>query len=266
MGIHLSSGKQELIIASPLLNSSGMLGFSDELRSLISIDSLGAFVTNPVSLRPRFLAQGNRSMEHEAGLLLHTGLPNPGLDNVLKIHQARWRRMSCPVILHLIANHSEEMEALIDRLDNLDAVQAIEVGLMDQEHDLDCRIFEAACRGMLPTIARVPVNTHVDRIIEFEQIGAAAIALGPPRASLFQKPGWVSGRLYGPGLLPLTLDAVRRTLGVLSCELIPGPGVFSRSDAETLLSLGVGALQLDSILWTNPDAFFDPPLGQLPAS
>ncbi|MBL8100878.1 MAG: hypothetical protein JNK81_16970, partial [Anaerolineales bacterium] len=48
--------KRDLFFSKPLINSAGMLGFAPDFRSLGdfgSLNKLGAFVTNPISLRPR---------------------------------------------------------------------------------------------------------------------------------------------------------------------------------------------------------------------
>ena len=58
----------------------------------------------------------------------------------------------------------------------------------------------------------------------------------------------VSGRLYGPGLLPQTLSAVNalRRLGI---QIIAGAGIFRPQDAQALLAAGAYAVQLAGVLW-----------------
>ncbi len=260
MSFILSSGKQEVRIRRPMMNSAGMLGFSDELRNVIDLGAFGAFITNPVSLHGRNPAHGPRLVEHQHTVLLHTGLPNPGLARVLELHQTRWSRMQLPVILHVIANDRDEMTSIVDRLEAADAVHALEVGLQNEDHEHDCRIFTAACTGMLPAIARVPITTPIDHALRLEQIGAAAIVLGPPRGTLIHDGEIVSGRLYGPGLQAQLMHACLRLIGMLKCPLIAGSGLFSRASAEQLLAAGIAGIQLDTVLWTDPGSFFDPPL------
>jgi dihydroorotate dehydrogenase (NAD+) catalytic subunit len=260
MTLILSSGKQEIVIKQPILNSAGTLGFSDELRNFIDLDALGAFITNPVSLHPRTPAQGPRLVTGTHGVLLHTGLPNPGVQRVIELHQSRWERMKPPVILHVLAAHQDEMTAIIDLVEGVGPIQALEIGLLDEDHEIDKRIFEAACASMLPAIARLPVHTRTERILHFEAIGAAAIALGAPRGTLFVEGQPISGRLYGSALLAQMVHAVIQARECLSCPLIAGSGVFSRDDAEQLLAAGAGAIELDTVLWTTPESLLDPQL------
>jgi dihydroorotate dehydrogenase (NAD+) catalytic subunit len=260
MSLMLSSGKQDIIINRPIMNSAGLLGFSDELRHWLDLQTLGAFLTNPISLYPRTPAHGLSAASGLQGALLHTGLPNPGLDQVIKIHQARWKRMPVPVVLHLIAQTGDEMMAIVDRLEGLDSVQAIEIGLLDENRALDTEIFLAARAGILPVIIRLPLNTHIERLHHFDELGATAITLGPPRGTLFEQGERVCGRLYSPTLAPQIMRSVEQSVGFLSCPLIAGAGIFNRADAERLLSLGAHALQVDTILWTDPHSLLNPTL------
>ena len=45
--------KRDLYFSKPLMNAAGSLGFAPDMRLGIPFDSLGAFVTNPISLRSR---------------------------------------------------------------------------------------------------------------------------------------------------------------------------------------------------------------------
>jgi len=68
--------KQDLIFQKPIMNAAGMLGFSPDLRAPVTWDDFGAFITNPLSLRPRKAANQPAAIEYPGGFLLHSGLPN----------------------------------------------------------------------------------------------------------------------------------------------------------------------------------------------
>lgn len=265
MSLILSSGKQDILLQRPFLNSAGMLGFSDELRDRVDLDNLGAFITNPVSLHPRTPSHGKRMIKFTGGVLLHTGLPNPGLHRVIDTHRTRWRRMACPVILHLLADNAEEMTAMVDQLDGVNEIQAIEVGLLDENLPADLRVLEAACGSLLPVIARPPLGTRPENLHTFQQVGAAAIALGPPRGTLMHDGVFVSGRLYGNGLFPQLVHAVERLMSIIQCPVIAAAGIHSRAAAEHILAAGADAIELDTVLWTNPDSLLDPEI-EFPSS
>ncbi|MBL8103821.1 MAG: hypothetical protein JNM02_14910, partial [Anaerolineales bacterium] len=45
--------KRDLYFSKPLINAAGSLGFAPDIHNGLPLDSFGAFVTNPISLRPR---------------------------------------------------------------------------------------------------------------------------------------------------------------------------------------------------------------------
>src|SRR5689334_10037783 len=109
--------KRDLYFSKPLMNAAGSLGFSPDPRNGISLDSLGAFVTNPISLRPRLPTAQPAVAEFPGGFLLHSGLPNPGLSKVIKSHAARWDQAGLPIIVNLMADRPEETQQMVRALE-----------------------------------------------------------------------------------------------------------------------------------------------------
>jgi dihydroorotate dehydrogenase len=100
--------KQDLPFRTPYLNAAGTLGFAPNPRGGVDIARLGGFFTHPVSLAPRAPAERRAVVPFAGGVLLHTGLPNPGLNAVLARYAARWAASSLPVVVHLLANTPAE--------------------------------------------------------------------------------------------------------------------------------------------------------------
>src|SRR5262245_7405746 len=63
--------KRGLSLASPLMNSSGILGWAGEARGLINFASLGALVTNAVTWSPRTPAHSPNALEVPGGVIIH---------------------------------------------------------------------------------------------------------------------------------------------------------------------------------------------------
>ena len=70
--------KTGLSLKSPIMPASGCAGFASEYAALIDWSKWGAFVTNPVTARPRKPAGDPVSIDLGAAALVHTGIPNPG--------------------------------------------------------------------------------------------------------------------------------------------------------------------------------------------
>jgi dihydroorotate dehydrogenase (NAD+) catalytic subunit len=108
----------------------------------------------------------------------------------------------------------------------------------------------AAAVGELPVVVNVALTeTTAPWLSELAGLGAAAISLAAPRGALPAADGrLVSGRLYGPALLPLALAAVQ-ALAALGLPVIGGGGVYTVADGRALLAAGAVAVQVDTVLW-----------------
>jgi dihydroorotate dehydrogenase (NAD+) catalytic subunit len=247
--------KTDLSFQKPVMNAAGTLGFSPDLKGRVEVSDLGAFVTNPVSWGPRLPAKGVRSLPYPGGLLLHTGYPNPGLNAILRSHSKRWARSPVPVIVHLMAQEAVTLGRMVQRLEGVEGVMGIEVGLpLEVDPGLISEMAQAAI-GELPVILHLPLEMVMgihrrSRILEaVGKTGISAISLAAPRGAIKVEDGsTVTGRLYGPAQLPLVLAAVR-SLAELDLPVIAAGGAFSDVDVETLLAAGAMAVQLDTVLW-----------------
>jgi len=242
--------KRDLVFARPRMNAAGMLGFTPDLRDLSELGilpSFGAFVTNPVSLRPRRPTQTPALIEYAGGLLLHTGLPNPGLTEVLKKHAAHWARAVLPIVVHLMADRPEETQRMVRRLESAENVMAAELGFAPLLAPDILLLTLEMCGGELPLIFSLPAELVLSLGPRLMEQGASAIGLAPPRGSL-PRGELVAGRLYGPGLFPQTLEIVRAA-AKLGLPIIGAGGVWAKENEEALLSAGAIAVQLDASLW-----------------
>jgi dihydroorotate dehydrogenase (NAD+) catalytic subunit len=244
--------KYDLSFNPPILNAAGSLGFAPDRRGPVDLNRLGAFVTNPVSLRSRSPAQNRCLLEYPGGFLLHSGAPNPGLSKAIRQHAGHWARSAIPVLVHLLAENPVELAGMIRRLEGVEGVSGIEVGLPP-----GCgprMLFEmlAASAGELPVIARLPLERAAElgeALAAQVDYPAAAISLGAPRGTLPGRGGeMVSGRLYGPGIFPQALQAVR-DLTRIGLPVIGAGGVYQPEQAEAMLAAGAMAVQLDAVLW-----------------
>jgi len=252
----LTNGKRDLVINPPWTNASGTLGFSTEAGSLIDLSRLGAFISNPISLHRRQPAGGTRTAATPAGFLLHTGLPNPGLRTIINRHRHRWAGLPCPAILHLISREADELTRMAEMLELVDEVAGIELGLEEDDPGIVARLVGATAARELPVLARLPFGARAATAEAALEAGAAGISFGPPRGAV-PGPNGISlqGRLYGPAVLPLALEAMVTIAKVgLSVPIMGSGGVYRRSDLEAMLDAGASGIQLDSVLWTEPEA------------
>lgn len=248
--------KQDLIFRKPIMNAAGTLGFSPDLRAPIRWEDFGAFVTNPLSLRPRKATDRPASIEFPGGFLLHTGLPNPGLNAVINKHAHRWSDSPIPVIVNLMADRPEEAKQMVKAFEGIENVTAIELGFAPLLSDDIILLSIDMCLGELPLIISLAAEQVLGLGPRALQTGAAAISLAAPRGMLpfmsdllpEAREGLISGRLFGPSLFPRSLEVVH-SAARLGLPIIGAGGVYTLNDVETLIAAGALWVQMDAGLW-----------------
>jgi dihydroorotate dehydrogenase (NAD+) catalytic subunit len=248
--------KQDLIFRKPIMNAAGMLGFSPDLRAPVPWDDFGAFVTNPLSLRPRKPANPPASVEYPGGFLLHTGLPNPGLNAAINKHARRWADSPIPVVVNLMADRPEEAQQMVKTLEGMENVTAVELGFAPLLSDDIILLAIEMCLGELPLIVSLAAEQVLNLGPRAVQMGAVAISLAaprgmlpiPPQSSLDVGQGFMSGRLFGPALFPRSLEVVH-SAARLGLTMIGAGGVYTMENVEAMLGAGALWVQMDAGLW-----------------
>lgn len=253
--------KYGLALTSPVMPASGTVGYGDAYADMVDFSLLGALVTNPVSLRPRKAARGQRLRIHGNHLVVHTGLPNPGVKRVIQHYKQLWERSPVPVIVHVIATTPTEVLQVTTRLANLTGVVGIELGLADyMKPERAVQMVHAAVESTLPIIARIPFGRVDDLAIVLAEGGASALTLtAPPRvvlpsenADAGENQRYIRGRMYGQAVFPLLLGTLARWTRKLPVPVIACGGIQNAQEAFACLNLGATAVQLDAVIWRQP--------------
>lgn len=241
--------KFDLSFSPPVMNAASSLGFAPNRRGPIALERLGAFVTNPVSLRQRTPAQGPRLLAFPGGFLLHSGHPNPGLRRVIQRYARSWAHAPRPVVIHLLAESPAEASEMAERLEKVEGVAGLELGLPPGCDPETARQMVRAAQGELPVIARLPPEQAGPLALALAEAGLVGLSLAPPRGALLSQGGrLVTGRLYGPAVLPGALHAVREA-SQWGLPVIGAGGVYRPGDVEAMFAAGAAAVQLDAVLW-----------------
>jgi dihydroorotate dehydrogenase (NAD+) catalytic subunit len=249
--------KQDLVLSKPFVNASGSLGFTPDHHDLDVLSHLGAFITHPISYRPRKPATKRAYLPFPGGFLLHTGLPNPGLTQSIRRFQRRWATAPLPVIVHLLVDDPRTLDIMIRKLEGLENLLAIELGLPPDCDAAMLSALMAAGMGELPLIPCLSPEQLPVLLEALEDLQPAALHLVEPCGALPDATGEIiTGRLYGPAIFPVMLGAVQQLIR-LGLHVFANGGVVARWQADVLLEVGVAAVGLVSILWqVDQDSFF----------
>lgn len=251
-------GKYSLLVSTPVMPAAGTLGFGDAYARLIEYEKLGALVTNPVTVDAWNPASGTRMIPLDAGMLLHTGLPNPGLSKVVSRYRKYWSKLSIPVIVHLVGTTARQIEQAGQLLDEVDEVAAVELGLSDDLNEADAHaLVTVAARMEKPLLVRLPFYECYTLAPVVAQAGADALVMtAAPRGTARDNHSGrlVSGRIYGPLVKPMVLRMVGRLRREISDDIpiIGCGGIHSPQDARDYIDAGAIAVQVDTATWAQP--------------
>ncbi|MGD8967476.1 MAG: HisA/HisF-related TIM barrel protein [Anaerolineae bacterium] len=249
--------KTGLTLRSPVMPAAGCFGLGGEYQDLVDGDALGAVVVGPVTARPCPGAAPPRALPVPGGVLLNTGLANPGINAVIQRYADFWRRLSVPTIVHVAGTRPDEVESCCRSLAGIDNVCGIELGLPpdvtgDEASDL---VQSAARAAYQPLLVRLPLrNAHLLCATAVEAGAHALTIAAPPQGTAWDVRGkcFITGGLYGPLVLPLALHALQRVAERVTVPLIGCGGVHSTQDARAFLNAGAAAIQVGSALWRDP--------------
>jgi dihydroorotate dehydrogenase (NAD+) catalytic subunit len=258
MGIELAPNhKTGLALANPVMPAAGCFGFGLEYDQLVETKALGAIVVGPVTGGPRRGAEPPRAVPIPGGVLLHTGLANPGVAVVVKRCARVWARSPVPVIVHVAGTSPEETMGCCQRLSGIEAVAGIELGLSDSVTIAEAAAIVRAARAAArqPLVVRLP-SVGADTLCEVAvEVGADALAVAaPPRGTIWHAGAgrFVTGRLYGAFVLPQALRALRRVAELAAVPLVGCGGIHCAEDALAFLHAGAVAVQVGAALWHDP--------------
>jgi dihydroorotate dehydrogenase (NAD+) catalytic subunit len=267
--------KRGLALANPVMNASGILGFADEYRGLMDFARLGAFVSGAFTFHPRSPAPPPNVVLFPNGVLIHTGLPNPGVRAAIRRYDREWQRLGPPVIAHLAATTPEDVARSVELLDRAEGVSGIELGLRDDVSTAEMEHAVRAAVGGPPLMVRLPLLRAAELCKAAARAGADALTVGAPMRTSPPVPLSISqsarngegelqdkgdkpkrmGRFYGPESFPVALEAVRAVVGAMRASPLPiigAGGIFSVENARAMLDAGAAAVQVDAAVWVDP--------------
>jgi dihydroorotate dehydrogenase (NAD+) catalytic subunit len=251
-------GKTQLILESPVIAAAGTFGYGHLYDDIVDFSKIGAIVTNPVTYTPRLPARGPRVIPLDAGVLVHTGLPNMGVSKTIKRWRVQWDKLDPRIVLHLVATTIEEVEKSMAIIDGVENIAAVELGLNDDtDWETAADFTRAAVRSTeKPLLVRLPLGDAYEIAEPVAEAGAGAIVVsGPPRGTARDPHTGqlVGGRVYGPLLKPMALRMVGQLARRLDdVPIIGAGGIHNPQDARDFLEAGAVAVQVDSVTWALP--------------
>jgi len=258
---------------NPVILASGTCGYGAELEDFIDLSQLGGIIVKGTTLEPR---EGNaypRMAETASGMLNAVGLQNKGIDYFEKNLYPQLAKYDTHVIVNVNGNTVEDYVELSSRINQLDAIPAIELniscpnvkrgGVIFGTNPASAREVIAAVRNVYSKTLIVKLSPNVTDVTEFARIseeeGAEAVSLvntllgmAIDVRTMRPKLSTVTGGLSGPAIKPVALRMVWQTARAVRIPVIGLGGIMNAEDALEFIMAGATAIQVGTASFIDP--------------
>ncbi|MDR1276555.1 MAG: dihydroorotate dehydrogenase [Candidatus Accumulibacter sp.] len=264
-----------LRLRNPVMTASGTFGYGAEFAEHMDLESIGAFVTKGLSLKPRAGNPPPRICETPAGMLNAIGLQNIGIDAFVARKLPFLRTVKTPCIANFFGETLEEYAEMAARLDAIPEVAALEVNISCPNVKKGGIVFGvdpasasgvvSACRAetkkplivkLSPNVtdivvmARACADAGADALSLINTLLGLAVDLAKRRPMLAN----VTGGLSGPAVKPIALRMVWQVARAVEIPVVGIGGITSASDALEFILAGATAVQVGTANFVTPDA------------
>jgi dihydroorotate dehydrogenase (NAD+) catalytic subunit len=262
-------------LRNPVMTASGTFGYGEEFAGYVDLESIGAFVTKGLSLKPRAGNPTPRIVETPGGMLNAIGLQNVGIEAFIKKKVPFLRTVNTPAIANFFGATVDEYAEMARRLDEIPEVAGLEVNISCPNvkqggivfgTDPACA-FEvvSACRAVTIKPLIVKLSPNVTDVVSMaracEDAGAdclslintltgMAIDLNRRRPVLAN----ITGGFSGPAIKPIALRMVWQVAQAVKVPIIGIGGIMNATDALEFMLAGATAIQVGTASFINPGA------------
>lgn len=264
-----------ILMRNPVMAASGTFGYGAEFAEYVNLESIGAFVTKGLSLKPRSGNPTPRIVETPGGMLNAIGLQNVGIDAFVVKKVPFLRSVNTPAIANFFGNTVDEYAELAGRLDEISEVAGVEVNISCPNVKQGGIVFGTdpacaasvvkACRAATRKPLIVKLSPNVTDVVVMakacEDAGADALSLINTLTGMAidlqrRRPvlANITGGLSGPAIKPVALRMVWQVAKAVRLPIIGIGGIMNASDALEFILAGATAVQVGTASFINPGA------------
>lgn len=259
---------------NPLIAASGTFGFGREYAEFYPLSTLGGISSKGITLKARPGNPAPRIAEAPGGMLNAVGLQNPGVDHFIREDLPWLREQGTRIIANIAGNTPEDYCAMAEKLNDTD-VDMIELNISCPNVKQGGVQFGTTCAGVSgitkavrahckkPLMVKLSPNvTDISEMaLAAESEGADAISmintLTGMRIDIRTRRPIIhnnTGGFSGPALLPIAVRMVWQTYQKVKIPIVGLGGISTWQDAVEMLFAGATALQIGTVLFTDPYA------------
>ena len=259
-------------LKNPVMNGSGTLGYGKEIEPLWPIETLGAYVTKGLSLKPHHGNPLPRVWEERYGMINSIGLQNVGVARFFDEYFPFFRKKNTPIVVNFFGFTEDEYIACAESIKADPLIVGLEMNLScpnvkkggisfgkdpDMVHGIIKQVKAVTPIPLiakltpevknLMDIARAAYEAGVDGFTLLNTIPAAGLDAVRKRVPL-------RGGLSGPVLRPVALKAVYEISNALPVPVIGSGGIMDYMDALCFLMAGARAVEVGTATFVDPYA------------
>lgn len=259
---------------NPLIAASGTFGFGREYAEFYPLSTLGGISSKGITLAARPGNPAPRIAEAPGGMLNAVGLQNPGVDHFIEKDLPWLKEQGTRIIANIAGNTPEDYCAMAEKLNDTD-IDMIEMNISCPNVKQGGVQFGTSAEGVAgitravrahctkPLMVKLSPNvTDISEMaLAAESEGADAVSmintLTGMRIDIRTKRPIIhnnTGGFSGPALLPIAVRMVWQTYNKVKIPIVGLGGISTWQDAVEMLLAGATALQIGTVLFTDPYA------------
>lgn len=259
---------------NPLIAASGTFGFGREYAEFYPLSTLGGISSKGITLAARPGNPAPRIAEAPGGMLNAVGLQNPGVDHFIEKDLPWLKEQGTRIIANIAGNTPEDYCAMAEKLNDtdIDMIEmniscpnvkqgGVQFGTSTEGVAGITRAVRAHCTKPLMVKLSPNVTDISEMALAAESEGADAVSmintLTGMRIDIRTKRPIIhnnTGGFSGPALLPIAVRMVWQTYNKVKIPIVGLGGISTWQDAVEMLLAGATALQIGTVLFTDPYA------------
>ena len=260
--------------ANPLIAASGTFGFGREYGEFYPLSALGGISCKGITLKRRDGNPPPRIAETPSGILNAVGLQNPGVDAFISDDLPWLKQQNTVIIANIAGNTVEEYCQMAEKLSGTD-VDMIELNISCPNVKSGGVQFGTSCEsvgnitGEVRRFCKKPLIVKLSpNVTDIASIAQSAEASGADAVSLINTLTGMridinsrrpiirnnTGGLSGAAVFPVAVRMVWQVSNAVKIPVIGMGGISTWEDAVEMLIAGATALQIGTVLFSDPYA------------
>ncbi len=260
--------------SNPLVAASGTFGFGREYSEFYPLSALGGISCKGITLKKRDGNPPPRIAETPSGILNAVGLQNPGVDHFIEADLPWLKQQDVVVIANIAGNTPEDYCKMAEKLSDSD-VDMIEMNISCPNVKSGGVQFGTSCQSVgditkaVRSYCKKPLIVKLSpNVADIAEIAKSAEANGADAISMINTLTGMridintrrpiirnnTGGLSGPAVFPVAVRMVWQAANAVKIPIIGMGGISTWQDAAEMMIAGAKALQIGTVLFSDPYA------------